>query len=103
LMHTVCSLPCSQNQLPQQAPVHTITLNAPRCFVVLSHLRLVFLFTFLRGGGRIVRQDTIWPIVTAPHDGWWRVCSKRWNDWQGKPKYYEKTCLSAALSIINHT
>jgi hypothetical protein len=24
-----------------------------------------------------------------------------WNDWQGKKKYSEKTCPSAALSITN--
>jgi hypothetical protein len=29
---------------------------------------------------------------------WWR---NRWNDWQGKPKYSEKTCPSAALSTTN--
>jgi hypothetical protein len=26
-----------------------------------------------------------------------------WNDWQGKPKYSEKTCPNAALSTANHT
>jgi hypothetical protein len=26
-----------------------------------------------------------------------------WNDWQGKPKYSEKTCPNAALSITNPT
>jgi hypothetical protein len=32
---------------------------------------------------------------------WWR---NWWNDdWQGKPKYSEKTCPSAALSITNPT
>jgi hypothetical protein len=31
---------------------------------------------------------------------WWR---NRWNDWQGKPKYSEKTCPSAALSTTNLT
>jgi hypothetical protein len=31
---------------------------------------------------------------------WWR---NRWNDWQGKPKYSEKTCPSAALSTTNPT
>jgi hypothetical protein len=31
---------------------------------------------------------------------WWR---NWWNDWQGKPKYSEKTCPSAALSTTNPT
>jgi hypothetical protein len=33
---------------------------------------------------------------------WWR---KNWwhDDWQGKPKYSQKTCLSAALSATNPT
>jgi hypothetical protein len=46
---------------------------------------------------------TVWPIVPAPDNWWWRVCSSRWNDWQGTPKYSEKTCSSAALSTINLT
>jgi hypothetical protein len=33
--------------------------------------------------------------------GWWRIW---WNeDWQGKPKYSEKTCSSATLSATNPT
>jgi hypothetical protein len=40
-----------------------------------------------------------WPIVPTPDDdGWWWDWSSRWNDWQGKLKYSEKTCYSAALS-----
>jgi hypothetical protein len=31
---------------------------------------------------------------------WWR---NRWNDWQGKLKYSDKTCPSAALSTTNPT
>jgi hypothetical protein len=43
------------------------------------------------------------PIVRAPGD-----CDDgellRWNeDWQGKPKYSEKTCPSATLSTTNPT
>jgi hypothetical protein len=45
-----------------------------------------------------------WPIVQAPGDrrGWlWR---NWWNeDWQGKPKYSEKTYPSASLSTTNPT
>jgi hypothetical protein len=46
---------------------------------------------------------TVWPIVPAPDGRWW-VCSSRWNaNWQGKPKYSDKTCLSATSSITNLT
>jgi hypothetical protein len=45
----------------------------------------------------------IWPIIPAPDDRWW-VWSIRWNEnWQGKPKYLEKTCPSATLSTTNPT
>jgi hypothetical protein len=44
-----------------------------------------------------------WPIVPAPDDRWW-LWSSWWNeDWQGKPKYSEKTCPSATLSTTNPT
>jgi hypothetical protein len=46
---------------------------------------------------------TIWLIVSAPDDGWWLVCSNRWNDCQGKPNYAKKTCPSATSSITNIT
>jgi hypothetical protein len=37
-------------------------------------------------------------IVPAPDDRWW-LWSSWWNeDWQGKPKYSEKTCPSATVS-----
>jgi hypothetical protein len=43
------------------------------------------------------------PIVPAPDYRWW-VWRNRWNEnWQGKPKYPEKTCHSATLSITNPT
>jgi hypothetical protein len=46
---------------------------------------------------------TKWPIVPAPDDRWW-AWSSRWNEnWQGKPKYSEKTCPSATLSTTNNT
>jgi hypothetical protein len=41
---------------------------------------------------------------TAPDDRWWWLWSNWWNeDWQGKPKYSEKTCPSATLSTTNPT
>jgi hypothetical protein len=50
------------------------------------------------------------PLGTAATNG--LLCEPRvimmmernwWNDWQGKPKYSEKTCPSAALSTTNPT
>jgi hypothetical protein len=46
---------------------------------------------------------TIWPIVPALGDGWCWVWSSRWNDWQGTPKYPQKTCPNANLSTTNPT
>jgi hypothetical protein len=52
----------------------------------------------------VVRQSTwycghYWPIVPAQDDRWWWLWSNWWNeDWQGKPKYSERTCSSATLS-----
>jgi hypothetical protein len=46
---------------------------------------------------------TVWPIVPAPDDRWW-LRGNRWNaNWQGKPKYSEKTSPSATLSTTNPT
>jgi hypothetical protein len=43
-----------------------------------------------------------WPIVPAPDDRWWWMWSSRWNEnWQGKPKYSEKTCPSSTISTRN--
>jgi hypothetical protein len=45
-----------------------------------------------------------WPIAQAPDDGWGWLWSSWWNeDWQGKPKYSEKTCPSTTLSTTNLT
>jgi hypothetical protein len=45
-----------------------------------------------------------WPIVPVPDERWWWLWRNWWNeDWQGKPKYSEKTCPSATLSTTNTT
>jgi hypothetical protein len=45
-----------------------------------------------------------WPIVPAPRDRWWWLWINWWiEDWQGKPKYSEKTCPNATLSTTNPT
>jgi hypothetical protein len=42
--------------------------------------------------------------LPAPDDRWWWLWSNCWNeDWQGKPKYSEKTCPNATLSTTNST
>jgi hypothetical protein len=49
---------------------------------------------------------TVWLIVPVPDDRWWWwwLWSCRWNaNWQGKPKYSDKTCPSVTWSIINPT
>jgi hypothetical protein len=48
--------------------------------------------------------SNFWPIVPAPDDRWGWLWSNWWNeDWQGKPKYSEKTCPSATMSTTNPT
>jgi hypothetical protein len=45
-----------------------------------------------------------WPIIPAPDDRWgWLWKNWRNKDWQGKPKYWKKTCPSATLSTTNPT
>jgi hypothetical protein len=40
------------------------------------------------------KSATVWPIVPAPDNfKWWCGWKSRWNDWQGKPKYSQKTYL----------
>jgi hypothetical protein len=41
-----------------------------------------------------------WPIVPAPDERWW-LWRNWWNeDWQGKPKFSEKTCPS--VTFVHH-
>jgi hypothetical protein len=49
----------------------------------------------------LVTMVTDRPIVSAP-DGY-DDGENWWNDWEGKPKYSEKTCPIAALSTTNPT
>jgi hypothetical protein len=70
--------------------------------------KLSDMFSFLVswGGMRLSPPGTSatnWPIVPSTDDGWC-VWSSRWNEnWQGKPKYSEKTCTGATLSTTNPT
>jgi hypothetical protein len=64
-----------------------------------------FFLYFLWGWTKCTRYcGHFWPIVQAPDDRWGWLWSNWWNeDWQGKPKYSEKTCPSATLSTTNPT
>jgi hypothetical protein len=42
----------------------------------------------------------VFPFFFNLHSGGWRIW---WNEWQGKPKYSEKTCPNATLSTTNPT
>jgi hypothetical protein len=46
---------------------------------------------------------TNWPIVPCPDGGRWMWSSRRNENWKGKPKYSEKPCHCATLSIRNPT
>jgi hypothetical protein len=50
-------------------------------------------------------HSALWPpMAYCASPGWLWWCRNWWNDdWQGKPKYSEKTCPSAALSTANPT
>jgi hypothetical protein len=54
-----------------------------------------------------LRHQVLRPLLaycTAPYDRWGWLWSNWWNEnWQGKPKYSEKTCPSAILSTTNST
>jgi hypothetical protein len=71
------------------------------CLTSVSEFR-VFFFLLSWGGvrlGPLGTPATNWPIVPAPDDRWWWMLSSQWNEnWQGKPRYLEKTCPSATLS-----
>jgi hypothetical protein len=66
---------------------------------------LMCCFFFKWGGTKSTRYwGHFWPVVQAPDDRWGWLWSNWWNEeWQGKPKYSEKTCPSATLSTTNPT
>jgi hypothetical protein len=70
-----------------------------------SKLIIFIIFYYWWGGTKSTRYcGHLWPIVQAPDDRWGWLWSNWWNeDWQGKPKYSEKTCPSATLSTTNPT
>jgi hypothetical protein len=55
-------------------------------------------------GGTLGTAATTGLLYQPRMIGDWRLWRNWWNeDWQGKPKYSEKTCLSATLSTTNPT
>jgi hypothetical protein len=68
-----------------------------------SHDFVCFFICIVGGGTESTRHVGHWmAYCTCPGWlWWWRIwCSE---DWQGKPKYSEKTCPSATLSTTNPT
>jgi hypothetical protein len=86
----------------------------PSCYTVWGHecflpnaVRFIIhhFLLFLVGWGWVSWYcGHYWCVVRAPGDRWgwlWRNC---WNeDWQGNPKYSEKSCPSATLFTTNPT
>jgi hypothetical protein len=94
------SLPLSWLELrPLGCPALSQSLFRLRCPGSMFIIRAKLMIFFLLVGWDFWYCGHCWPIVSAPDDrrGWlWR---NWWNeDWQGKPKYSEKTCSSATLS-----
>jgi hypothetical protein len=75
--------------------------------IVWVEYKMLPTLPFLCGGVRLSplgTSATIWPLVPVPVDGrWCWAWSSRWNDWQGKSKYSEKTCPGAALPTAHCT
>jgi hypothetical protein len=71
----------------------------------LETVSLAYLYFF--HGVRLSSLDTaatVWPVIPAPDDKrWWLWSSLRNANWQGKPKYSEKTCPSITLPTTNPT
>jgi hypothetical protein len=72
--------------------------------ITIQCLKLFFLICIVGGGvqtGSSRHVGHLLAYCTCP--GWlwgWRIL---WNEWQGKPKYSEKTCPDATLSTTNPT
>jgi hypothetical protein len=67
---------------------------------------LIHFFFFIASVVRLspLHCGHFWPTVPAPDDRWGWLWSNWWNeDWQGKPKYSEKTCPCATSSTTNPT
>jgi hypothetical protein len=99
--YTIISLQLSTTP---QKEIRTHTELSITCTRVITHV--IFFFLFLGVGRDRVHFSaaTVWPIVPDLDDRWRWMSSFRWNEnWDGKPKCSEKTCLSASLSTANST
>jgi hypothetical protein len=81
------------------------TSNPANYSLISRLLRLLCFFFLVSWSG--VGQSPVgapapnWSVVPASDDTWW-MWSSRWNkNWQGKPKYSEKTCPIATLYTTN--
>jgi hypothetical protein len=88
-----------------EIPNSIFKLKLPQkfCYFLLADKRMyaVAKFFFWWGGTYVTRYcGHFWPIVQPQmidEGDWWN------EDWQGKPKYSEKTCPSPTLSTTNPT
>jgi hypothetical protein len=73
--------------------------------IIFDSMEVVRIFFIASGMGLSpLYCGHFWPIVLAPDVRWGWLWSNWWNeDWQGKPKYSEKTCPSSTLSTTNPT
>jgi hypothetical protein len=66
-------------------------------------VRLIFFFFCIVGVESRSTRHCGHLMAYCVSPGWLWQWRNRWNDWQGKPKYSEKTCPSAALPTKNPT
>jgi hypothetical protein len=102
-----CKVSVLQSELYSQLLPETTSSLLTAC-IFGNVVIIIFLFAHSGGGGGVQTGSTrhrghLLSYCTCL--GWlwgWRII--RWNeDWQGKPKYSEKTCPSATLSTTNPT
>jgi hypothetical protein len=80
--------------------------NSVKATWLATHLIRILIFLICIVGGGVQTGSTrhvghLLAYCTCP--GWLWVWRIGWNEWQGKPKYSEKTCPDATLSTTNPT
>jgi hypothetical protein len=85
---------------------HTLTYMRIHLYMLIHVLYIYMYILFLLGcdWAHLVLRP-LFDLLHQPRDDrWWWVWSSWWNEnWQGKPKYLEKTCRTATLSTTNPT
>jgi hypothetical protein len=91
-------------QEPRHFSPHLIKYSVRNGFLWFLARNIIF-FIIISGVGLSPWYcGHFWPIVQAPDDRWgWLWSNWRNEDWQGKPKYSDKTCPGATLSTTNPT